>query len=92
MNRLLARLIGSLTVGCLGLTLSMGALAHCTEKIKVRMDWTPWSVQAAMHLAQQKGWFAALGDTLKEVRLVQQGHERSINGLSRAVDFSLTFG
>lgn len=61
MNSFLSRIVGSLTVGCLGLTLSVGALAQSPEKLKVRMDWTPWGVQAAMHLAQQKGWFAASG-------------------------------
>lgn len=61
MNRFLSRLVGSLTVGCLGLTLSVGALAQSTEKLRVRMDWTPWGAHAAMHLAQERGWFAASG-------------------------------
>lgn len=37
------------------------AQAQPLEKLKVRMDWTPWGVQAAMHLAQQKGWYKAAG-------------------------------
>lgn len=61
MKHFLFRLVSSLAVACLGFTLSVGALAQSTEKLKVRMDWTPWGVQAAMHLAQQKGWFAASG-------------------------------
>ena len=61
MNRFLVRLFGSFTVFCLGLILSVGAMAQSAEKIKVRMDWTPWGGQAALHLAQQKGWFAASG-------------------------------
>jgi len=44
-----------------GLGLSTGAAAQPAEKLKVRLDWTPWGVQGAMHLAQQKGWFAASG-------------------------------
>lgn len=40
---------------------AVGAMAQTGEKVKVRLDWTPWGVQGAMHLAQQKGWFAAAG-------------------------------
>ena len=27
------------------------------DKLSVRLDFSPWGVQAAMHLAQNKGWF-----------------------------------
>ncbi len=41
----------------------IGGTAHAQapESIKVRLDWTPWGVHAAVHLAQQKGWFTKAG-------------------------------
>lgn len=49
-------------VACMaGLTLCAPALAQEPEKLKVRLDWTPWGVQAPFHLAQQKGWFKQAG-------------------------------
>ena len=44
-----------------GLTLASSAAAQAVEKLKVRLDWTPWGVQAPFHLAQQKGWFRKAG-------------------------------
>jgi NitT/TauT family transport system substrate-binding protein len=44
-----------------GLTMSAAAPAQDLEKLKVRLDWTPWGVQAPFHLAQQKGWFKQAG-------------------------------
>jgi NitT/TauT family transport system substrate-binding protein len=44
-----------------GLILSSNATAQTLEKLKVRLDWTPWGVQAPFHLAQQKGWFKQAG-------------------------------
>src|SRR4051794_6986024 len=44
-----------------GLTMSAAAPAQELEKLKVRLDWTPWGVQAPFHLAQQKGWFKQAG-------------------------------
>jgi len=35
--------------------------AMAQEKLSVRLDFSPWGVQAAMHLAKDKGWFAAEG-------------------------------
>lgn len=39
----------------------MGALgaspARAQDKITVRLDFSPWGVQAAMHLAKHRGWF-----------------------------------
>lgn len=61
MTRHISRIANSLILAGLGLAMSVSAAAQGIEKIKVRMDWTPWGVQAAMHLAQQKGWFTAAG-------------------------------
>ncbi|OZI60480.1 ABC transporter substrate-binding protein [Bordetella genomosp. 11] len=39
-----------------------GAAAAATPTpLKVRLDWTPWGVQAPFHLAQQKGWYKQAG-------------------------------
>jgi NitT/TauT family transport system substrate-binding protein len=32
-----------------------------TEKLAVRLDWTPWGAHAAIHLAAEKGWFRQNG-------------------------------
>jgi NitT/TauT family transport system substrate-binding protein len=37
------------------------AVAQALEPIKVRLDWTPWANHAALHLAQQKGWYRQAG-------------------------------
>jgi len=31
------------------------------EPLTVRLDWTPWGVHGAFHLAQQKGWYRQAG-------------------------------
>jgi hypothetical protein len=31
--------------------------ALAQDKLSVRLDFSPWGVQAAMHLAQNRGWF-----------------------------------
>jgi NitT/TauT family transport system substrate-binding protein len=36
------------------------ALAQ-SQNLRVRLDWTPWGVHGAIHLAQTKGWLAAAG-------------------------------
>ncbi|WP_407525874.1 ABC transporter substrate-binding protein [Methylobacterium oryzisoli] len=42
--------------------LAMAALpASAQEKLSVRLDFSPWGVHAAMHLAKQKGWFKEAG-------------------------------
>ncbi|CAM3755571.1 SsuA/THI5-like domain-containing protein [Bordetella sputigena] len=50
--------------GLAGLVLGAAATAAAgqgTESLKVRLDWTPWGVQAPFHLAQQKGWYKQAG-------------------------------
>lgn len=37
------------------------ATAQSATPLKVRLDWTPWGVQAPFHLAQQKGWYRQAG-------------------------------
>lgn len=54
------KILGRAALGCIGLTLAATAAAQA-EKLKVRLDWTPWGVHAAMHLAQHRGWFGAAG-------------------------------
>ncbi|NDZ17908.1 hypothetical protein C7T35_08935 [Variovorax sp. WS11] len=61
MNALIPRILGRVLAGCAGLALAASAAAQGVEKLKVRLDWTPWGVHAAMHLAQQKGWFSTAG-------------------------------
>lgn len=51
------RLAVALTLGLAG----AGASAQPLEPLRVRLDWTPWGVQAAFHLAQQKGWYRKAG-------------------------------
>lgn len=40
---------------------SPGSPAAAQEKLSVRLDFSPWGVQAAMHLAQNRGWFREAG-------------------------------
>lgn len=55
------RLFSSLAIG-LPLALGSGLeAAQAAEQLKVKLDWTPWGVHAAMHLAQQKKWFEKVG-------------------------------
>jgi NitT/TauT family transport system substrate-binding protein len=56
MRRLLLKAL--LVAGCAGLS---GASASAADKLSVRLDFSPWGVQAAMHLAQYKGWFKEAG-------------------------------
>src|ERR1700704_1521570 len=35
--------------------------AAAQDKLSVRLDFSPWGVQAAMHLAQNRGWFKEAG-------------------------------
>lgn len=49
------------TLCALALAVSVPASAQAPEKLKVRLDWTPWGVQAPFHLAMQKGWYKQAG-------------------------------
>lgn len=61
MKPLLLRILGRTVAASIGLAMAATAAAQGTEKLKVRLDWTPWGVHAAIHLAQQKGWFNGAG-------------------------------
>lgn len=41
--------------------LLLAGAAHAADTLRVRLDWTPWGVQAPFHLAAQKGLFAKHG-------------------------------
>lgn len=47
--------VKSLMAAAVGMALSAPAVAQ--DKLTVRLDFSPWGVQAAMHLAKNKGWF-----------------------------------
>jgi NitT/TauT family transport system substrate-binding protein len=49
----------SLTALATALALAIPATAQ--EALSVRLDFSPWGVQAAMHLAQHEGWFEEAG-------------------------------
>lgn len=46
---------------CAGALSALSARAQQPASLKVRLDWTPWGVHGAVHLAQAKGWLAAAG-------------------------------
>lgn len=56
----LRRMLQAAILSIAGLAM-LGGAAQAQETIKVRLDWTPWGSHAAIHLAQQKGWFAKAG-------------------------------
>ena len=37
--------------------IALGTPASAQDKLSVRLDFSPWGVQSAMHLAKNKGWF-----------------------------------
>jgi NitT/TauT family transport system substrate-binding protein len=53
----------SLTALIAALTLAapLAAPLAAQEALSVRLDFSPWGVHAAMHLAEQQGWFDAAG-------------------------------
>jgi NitT/TauT family transport system substrate-binding protein len=44
-----------------GLFNSKNVLAQQLEAVHVRLDWNPWGVHSAFHLATVKGWYKAAG-------------------------------
>lgn len=55
---------GILRAAMLAVAMSLASsqvLAQAREKISVVLDFTPWGIHAAMHLAKQKGWFEQEG-------------------------------
>jgi len=61
MNRLIRTTFRHALALTAGLALAASATAQSLEKLKVRLDWTPWGVHAALQLAQQKGWYRDAG-------------------------------
>jgi NitT/TauT family transport system substrate-binding protein len=57
----LARITAVAAAAFLLLVLSEGGSALAQEKLTVRLDFVPWGVHAAMHLAQDRGWFEEAG-------------------------------
>jgi NitT/TauT family transport system substrate-binding protein len=55
------RFVARVLAACAVLTFAATAAAQAADKVKVRLDWTPWGLHGAMHLAQQKGWYKAAG-------------------------------
>ncbi len=47
--------------GAATLLIAGAASAQALTPLKVRLDWTPWSVHGAFHLANQKGWYKQAG-------------------------------
>jgi len=56
-----SKFLPSFLVTCAVLTFASTAVAQAVDKVKVRLDWTPWGLHGAMHLAQQKGWYKSAG-------------------------------
>lgn len=54
-------LLGAAALAIAALCGAAPAAAQALEPVKVRLDWTPWANHAAMHLAQQKGWYRQAG-------------------------------
>lgn len=59
-NRPVARYLSKVGIALAGL-LAVAAPATADEKLSVRLDFSPWGVHAAMHLAKEKGWFKDAG-------------------------------
>src|ERR1700761_3136701 len=47
-------------IACAGIS-PVSAQDKPRDKLSVRLDFSPWGVQAAMHLAQNQGWFKQAG-------------------------------
>ncbi len=60
LQRALGAAVAATLTASLGLA-SQGALAQPLEKLTVRLDWVTWGSHAALHLANQRGWFKEQG-------------------------------
>ena len=79
-------------LSALGAGAAIPALAQ-SRSLKVRLDWTPWGVHGAIHLAQAKGWVSKAGLTVDvqdgngsatAVQIVGSGEEFAIGPASLA--------
>ncbi|CAM3819473.1 ABC transporter substrate-binding protein [Bordetella flabilis] len=61
MHKAKASVWSRLLAGVAIMALCAAAAAQDVAPLKVRLDWTPWGVQAPFHLAQQKGWYKQAG-------------------------------
>ena len=59
--RLRALLKATVAVAVAAALAPASASAQSREKLSVVLDFTPWGIHAAMHLAKQKGWFEQAG-------------------------------
>lgn len=51
----------SALIAAAGALTAPGLARAQTERLTVRLDFSPWGVQAAMHLAEARGWFREAG-------------------------------
>lgn len=58
---LLSRRAAGLALAALAMAFAGASQAQTLDPVKVRLDWTPWANHAAVHLAQQKGWYKQAG-------------------------------
>jgi NitT/TauT family transport system substrate-binding protein len=54
-------LLGAAAVAMATALTALQVGAQALQPVKVRLDWTPWANHAALHLAQQKGWYRQAG-------------------------------
>jgi len=62
MNKLFSTAWMRFAAGMAGCLIAGSAsMAQNLEPLSVRLDWTPWGIHGAFHLAQQKGWYKQAG-------------------------------
>lgn len=61
MTKMITRRAAQALLAGAAFALALPASAQSEETLRVRLDWTPWGVHAALHLAQEKGWYKAAG-------------------------------
>ncbi|MFX6218198.1 hypothetical protein ABTF55_20580, partial [Acinetobacter baumannii] len=57
MKRLLSAVAALSAVAIMSLATAPAGAQTAADKISGRLDFSPWGVQAAMHLARNRGWF-----------------------------------